>query len=156
MRIEIRGRTLPGLVCGPYTNIHIAIQRVRDNIEAFPANANSVSWNFDCRTVETDGGIDFRGAYVQGKRGERFVYLSWGEVDAEGRFTMFGRIKLMLDGVPAQTLSRALQPAHASWAAWSLRRPRAGRATPRCVLPPSNGRPYRTKGPGRRPARTAW
>jgi hypothetical protein len=126
MRIEIRGRTLPGLVCGPYTNIHIAIQRVRDNIEAFPANANSVSWNFDCRTVETDGGIDFRGDYVQGKRGERFVYLSWGEVDAEGRFTMFGRIKLMLDGVPAQTLSRALQPGTRLLGSLELTSPKGG------------------------------
>ena len=28
--------------------------------------------------------LDFRGPYVQGKRGERFLYLSWGCVDASG------------------------------------------------------------------------
>jgi len=31
-----------------------------------------------------------------GRRGERFVYLSWGEVDDTGTFTMFRRLKLHL------------------------------------------------------------
>jgi hypothetical protein len=33
---------------------------------------------------------------VQGRRGARFVYLTWGDVDADGSFTMFRRAKLML------------------------------------------------------------
>ncbi|HEY6932129.1 MAG TPA: DUF5990 family protein [Marmoricola sp.] len=36
---------------------------------------------------------------MHGKKGERFVYLTWGTVE-EGRFTMFRRAKLMLSDLP--------------------------------------------------------
>jgi hypothetical protein len=36
---------------------------------------------------------------VQGRRGERFAYLTWGSIE-NGDFTMFRRAKLMLDEVP--------------------------------------------------------
>ena len=42
---------------------------------------------------------DFRGPAVQGRRGERFVYLTWGEL-RDGSFTMFRGAKLMLADVP--------------------------------------------------------
>ena len=53
----------------------------------------------DVELVERDGERDFRGPAVQGRRGERFVYLTWGEV-RDGTFSMFRRAKLMLDDVP--------------------------------------------------------
>jgi hypothetical protein len=37
---------------------------------------------------------------VQGKKGERFVYLTWGIVEG-GSFSMFRRAKLMLAHLPA-------------------------------------------------------
>ena len=43
-----------------------------------------------------EGGLDFRGTAVQGRPGARFVYLTWGDVDADGSFAMFRRAKLML------------------------------------------------------------
>jgi hypothetical protein len=46
--------------------------------------------------VERDGQHDFRGPAVHGKRGARFVYLTWGNIDEDGTFTMFRRAKLML------------------------------------------------------------
>ncbi len=33
----------------------------------------------------TDGSFDFRGPAVQGKRGERFIYLTWGDLDDRSR-----------------------------------------------------------------------
>jgi Family of unknown function (DUF5990) len=36
---------------------------------------------------------------VQGKRGERFIYLTWGDIDDAGAFHMFRRAKLMLNRV---------------------------------------------------------
>ena len=45
---------------------------------------------------------DFRGPAVQGKKGERFVYLTWGSV-AGDTFDMFRRAKLMLADLPADT-----------------------------------------------------
>ena len=42
---------------------------------------------------------DFRGPAVQGRRGERFVYLTYGDV-VGGEYTMRGRAKLLLDDAP--------------------------------------------------------
>jgi len=47
MRIEINGRRLPGRAVNEHSNVHIAIQRGKDNIEVFPADAASVSWGLD-------------------------------------------------------------------------------------------------------------
>lgn len=43
------------------------------------------------------------------RTGGRFVYLSWGTVDANGVFTMFRRAKLWLDGVAADILDEAVR-----------------------------------------------
>lgn len=43
--------------------------------------------------------LDFRGPAVQGKRGQRFVYLTWGNLGGDGSFTMFRRAKIMLSDV---------------------------------------------------------
>ena len=51
-----------------------------------------------------DPAPDVRGRAVQGRRGERFAYLTWGSGGAEG-FTMFRRAKLFLDEVPALAAS---------------------------------------------------
>ena len=45
------------------------------------------------------GHLDFKGPCVQGKRGQRFVYLTWGDVAPDGSFQMFRRAKLMLDAI---------------------------------------------------------
>ena len=44
-------------------------------------------------------GDDFRGDAVHGRKGERFVYLTWGTLK-DGSFRMFRRAKLMLDVLP--------------------------------------------------------
>jgi hypothetical protein len=52
-------------------------------------------------------GTDIRGPHIQGRPGARFIYLSWGSVDGDGRFTLFRRAKLMLADVPADVLAVA-------------------------------------------------
>jgi hypothetical protein len=42
---------------------------------------------------------DFHGPVVQGKKGERFVYLTWGTLEGDS-FSMFRRAKLMLADLP--------------------------------------------------------
>lgn len=96
MRLVIRGHQLPGLACGPYTNVHVGLQVGREPIGLVPADAAAAEWATEIRTV--DG--DFRGPAVQGKKGERFVYLTWGCVDGD-YFSMFRRAKLMLEDLPA-------------------------------------------------------
>jgi hypothetical protein len=112
MRIRIDGVDLPGRDCGPgdgipsYTNIHVAVQR-RDRpaelLDPPPGDAARVSWTLECTVSDTD----VKGPYVQGRPGNRFIYLSWGTVDGTGAFGMFRRAKLMLDAVPADVLGAA-------------------------------------------------
>ena len=59
------------------------------------------------RDDPTPDGIDITGPYVQGRPGDRFVYLSWGTVDDGGAFTMFRRAKLMLSAIDHTTLDAA-------------------------------------------------
>lgn len=96
MRLIIRGHRLPGLICGSYDNVHVGIQVGREPEGLVPADAAGAEWVVEVRTV--DG--DFRGPAVQGRKGERFVYLTWGTVSGDA-FTMFRRAKLMLADLPA-------------------------------------------------------
>jgi hypothetical protein len=61
-----------------------------------PADAAVDEWVAEIH--RNDG--DFRGAAVRGKKGERFVCLTWGTV-ARDSFSMFRRAKLMLADLPA-------------------------------------------------------
>lgn len=63
----------------------------------------------DRHAIAPDGSVDFRGSAVQGKRGERFVYLTWGNVDALGHFHMFRRAKLMLNRIEPGVLADAIE-----------------------------------------------
>ncbi|WP_329112417.1 DUF5990 family protein [Streptomyces sp. NBC_01353] len=60
------------------------------------------------QTVDTPdgpGALDFRGPHVQGRRGARFLYLTWGEQPPGAEFTMFRRAKLFLDDLPQQAVA---------------------------------------------------
>ncbi|KFG02036.1 hypothetical protein IQ62_04895 [Streptomyces scabiei] len=118
MRIRIDAVDLPGLTrpasadgrVPAYGNLHVAVQR-RDRpaelLEPQPGDAPSATWTLECTTSTSPTGIEVKGPYVQDRLGRRFVYLSWGEVDESGTFTMFRRAKLMLDAVPADVLATA-------------------------------------------------
>jgi len=96
MRLLIRGHRLPGLTCGSYTNIHVGLQVRREPVGLVPADAVAAEWVTE---IHSDDG-DFRGPAVQGKKGERFLYLTWGTVAGDS-FSMFRRAKLMLADLPA-------------------------------------------------------
>ena len=105
VRFRIVGTRLPGRRCGPaptergaYENVHVGVQRGSDVVHLVPGDAPLAHFEFEV-TVR-DG--RFGGPFVHG-RGERFVYLSWGEVDG-GTFRMFRRAKLQLDALDAAAL----------------------------------------------------
>uniref|UniRef100_A0AAU2K1S4 DUF5990 family protein n=1 Tax=Streptomyces sp. NBC_00049 TaxID=2903617 RepID=A0AAU2K1S4_9ACTN len=123
MRIRIEAVDLPGATCPPaapadgstpsYGNVHVAVQR-RDRpgelLDPQPGDAATATWTLECTAAAPAApaaGPDVKGPYVQGRPGGRFVYLSWGEVDGSGAFTMFRRAKLMLDAVPVDVLETA-------------------------------------------------
>ena len=110
MRVTIRGRQLPGRTfrngAELRENVHVALQ-VRKVPEGLVAgDAHEAEWHTEVRIVDKSELRDFRGPAVQGKRGERFLYLTWGEVDGD-TFTMFRRAKLMLEHIPGVERSPA-------------------------------------------------
>jgi len=112
VRITIHGRHLPGRqFCSDgelLHNVHVAVQVGKDSERPVPGDARSATWHVDVRTVvDGNGELDLRGPAIHGKRGERFLYLTWGDVDAEGGFAMFRRAKLMVADIDVDLLARA-------------------------------------------------
>jgi hypothetical protein len=117
VRIRIEGVDLPGASCGPsperptgHPNIHVAVQRRNKPGELLGmvrGDAERAVWTFDCTVTDSGEGLDVAGPYIQGPRGGRFIYLSWGVVDG-ATFTMFRRAKLRLGDVPPGVLRRAV------------------------------------------------
>ena len=99
MRLVIEGHHLPGRSCGTHDDIHVGAQVRRDPADLVAADVESATWEVEIDVVDRDGEPDFRGPAVQGRPGERFVYLTWGEGSGQS-FTMFRRAKLMLSDVP--------------------------------------------------------
>jgi Family of unknown function (DUF5990) len=93
--LTIHGHDLPGRTCGSHRDVHVGIQLRGEPTQLVPADQPDVSWTVE---IDADDG-DFRGPAVHGKRGERFVYLTWGEL-TDGTFSMFRRAKLMLADLP--------------------------------------------------------
>ncbi len=119
MDVRIVGVDMPGRTCDDprpdglrYQNVHVGVQCRRDVVDLFPADAPRTEWSFPVDTVTKDGALDFRGPFVHGKRGDRFLYLCWGTVDRADQFDMFRRAKLMLAAIPDDVLRSARDPGH--------------------------------------------
>jgi hypothetical protein len=102
VRLEIHGHDLPGASYAGRRRIGVALQVRAEPVGVVPGNAESARWETDVGVV--DG--DFRGPAVHGRRGERFVYLAWGDL-SQGGFEMFRRAKVMLGDVDATLVARA-------------------------------------------------
>jgi hypothetical protein len=110
VRVVIEGHDLPGrrfLSDGTQlTNVHVAVQVRTQPHDPVRGDATTARWQLAVGLVTGDA-PDFRGPAVHGRRGERFIYLTWGEVDADGGFAMFRRAKLMLDRIDPDLIGRA-------------------------------------------------
>jgi len=117
-------------------NVHVAVQIGKDPVDLVPGDAQTAEWSFDVRTVtDSGGGLDLRGPPVHGKRGDRFFYLTWGDVGASG-FDMFRRAKLMVRDIDARLVAAAEDEDRTLGAEVALTDERGG---PRCarVRPPA-------------------
>ena len=105
MLIRIEGYDPPASE-SPY--VWVGIQRLSEVEQIRPADSARFTWQAET-TVHHDaqGRIDLRGPYVHGRRGDRFLYLSWGTFDRGGTVTMFRRAKLMLAAVDDATIEAA-------------------------------------------------
>lgn len=130
--MRIVGANLPGRTWSCYDNIHVGVQRKAQVVDLFPADIDEAVWELD---MPYDAG-DFRGPYAQGRKGDRFLYLSWGTVGDAGAFAMFRRAKLMLAAIDAQVIDVAGGPGYLLEATLGLT---GGDGGPRCaaVRPPA-------------------
>lgn len=114
--VRIRGDRLPGVFfpgrlggdrCSD-APVHVGIQRGREVIDLVRGDQPEATFELHLDIAPSAAsGADFRGPYVHGKRGERFLYLSWGWLDAAGNFEMFRRAKLHLSTIDDRDLQRA-------------------------------------------------
>ena len=106
VHVRIVGVNLPGRSWCDRDNVHVGMQRKAEVVDVVPGDAGEAVWDV---TVDVRD-ADFRGPHVQGRKGERFLYLSWGTVDRDGRFEMFRRAKLMLGAVDQDVIRAADRP----------------------------------------------
>jgi hypothetical protein len=94
-------------------NVHVGIQVRRDPTELVRADAAEAHWVLPIEVAVREGQLDFRGPAVQGALGDRFVYLTWGNVDGN-HFQMFRRAKLMLNRIDQTVVRTAVETDHLS------------------------------------------
>jgi hypothetical protein len=113
MIVDIEGTNLPGRSCAPadaprtYDNIHVGLGLRAQPFDLVPGDAPAAHWQVEVATPTVNGARDFRGRFVHGPRGDRFLYLNWGTVAEDGTFSMFRRAKLILDAIPAELVDQA-------------------------------------------------
>ena len=134
MRIVIEGHDLPGVEFVSdgvaLHNVHVAVQVGKYPMDPVRGDASSARWEIEPRPVMADGAVDVRGPAVHGKRGERFIYLTWGNVGLDGSFAMFRRAKLMIGDIEPEVLAAATRDGGVLVASLSLTDERGG---PRCA-----------------------
>lgn len=119
VRIRIEGTDLPGRNLPPAPddpggrhNVHVAIQGRRgpeDLYGLLAGDAGRASWEIESEIVGSLPDIDLRGPQIQGRRGGRFIYLTWGTVSTPSVFSMFRRAKLMLDAISDDVMQTAVR-----------------------------------------------
>lgn len=98
--VRIIGQNLPGLRFCEYYPVHIGTQRGKEVIDLVAGDAPEAIFSFTINAVSGDDAqLDFRGPFVHGKKGARFLYLSWGVLLPDGQFHMFRRAKLLLSAL---------------------------------------------------------
>ena len=136
LRIRIVGTNLPGRVFGEHQHVHVGVQCRKEAIDFTPGDAAEATFEFDVDVLPgDDGGWDFRGPYVHGPRGQRFIYLVWADLPPGSDATMFRRAKLHLSCLDAALIRDAAAPGRKLTANLALT---DGKGGPRCasVRPP--------------------
>ncbi|MEN8655385.1 DUF5990 family protein [Streptomyces sp. 21So2-11] len=106
--LRIVGSDLPGATCGEFRHVHVGTQCGREPDQVVSADARQALFEIPVEILADPQGAldaDFRGPYVQGRPGVRFVYLTWGEQPPGGEFAMFRRIKIFLADLPAELIA---------------------------------------------------
>jgi len=100
VRLRIDLAPMPTVWCSGVGNLSVGLQSGKSDIVRGIPTEGGVRFDVEVRVkVGKDGGPDFGGPLVHGRVGDRFLYLSWGEVTAKSDHQMFRRLKLYLSPV---------------------------------------------------------
>ena len=128
--VVIRGKRLPGARFMEKSAVRLGIQRNREVLNDIPGDSAEAVFTALLRVVRpADGGLDFRGPYVFGTRGDRFLYLCWGE-RRDGTWVGFRRAKIKLGHVPREVWDSAINEGRAVVGQLELTDARGG---PKCA-----------------------
>jgi hypothetical protein len=111
---EVEALRLRITVVNPPPNISWALQLDRDElIKPTAATRSRISFDFSIEVVAGDSPDEFRlrGPAVQGRPGERFVYLCVGTYAGQAGAPASGRTKISLEGITRTLLGRAKKKA---------------------------------------------
>lgn len=136
LQVRIVGANLPGRTFCEHQHVHVGVQCRAEAVDLVPGDAAEAVFDFAVDILPADGGgWDFRGPYVHGKRGERFLYLTWGDRPPGGQYAMFRRAKLHLSSLDDDLVAGAAEPGRRLVGRLGLT---DGRGGPRCasVRPP--------------------
>lgn len=104
--VRITGVDGPDRSCPGPDGIALGIQRKQDVLDPVPSSSDAIVFDAEIEVVPADGGADFRGPYVHGPKGDRFLYLAWVTV-REGE--MVARIKLKLADIDPDLIAQAIR-----------------------------------------------
>ncbi len=93
----------PGNCYGAAMPILLGTQRNKD-VEQVVSATETAEFRLDVGVVSMSAGFDFKGPYVHGRKGDRFLYLSWGVAQAGEGFEMFARAKLKFEDLERKLL----------------------------------------------------
>ena len=128
LTVVIEASALPGRTClpdaaGEHHNVHIAVcTRARDRsglvvpgkpwlvTEPVPGDAPSARWEVPVTVRREAGGLDFSGPHVRGDRGDRHLFLAWGDVQDDGTLRLIRGSKLKLADADPRLVEEAMRP----------------------------------------------
>ena len=112
---EIVGTDLPGRSCGPgldgrmYDNVHVGLWSRSGPVELVRGDAAVARWRFQASVRQDGDGLDIRGPFVAGRRGERSLGLVWGTLGEDDALDVFRAAKLRLSDLDPVLVTRVLE-----------------------------------------------
>jgi hypothetical protein len=106
IEVEIEGIDGPGKACPGPDGVAIGIQRDKEVIDPVPSSTDSPRFHATIDLTGDGDATDYRGPFVHGPKGDRFLYLAWVAI-RDG--SMVARIKLKLADIDPALLVRAAE-----------------------------------------------
>ena len=104
--IQLVCSNFPSITFGSRTPIYVGLQKKSDIVNEVPSNTKQATFTIPIQIKRgKDGNPDFRGPYVHGRVGDRFIYLVWFE-KIEDTNVRFGRAKIKLSQLNWQHLQQ--------------------------------------------------